>query len=902
MKIILLGLFTLCASTLMAQNITGKLIDSLDNSPMEMVTLSISNLKDSSFVSYSSTTKTGEFSFKRLPFEKKMVMIASIMGYYDYVKVFTLKKDETLDLGLIKMRAKSIGLGEVVVTSERQAIVINKDTITFNVEAFKVRPNAVVEELLKKLPGLQVDNDGTITVNGKSVSKVTIDGKEFFGNDPKIATQNLNADLLDKIQIFDDRENDPDHLIEDSKVSKIINLKFKKAFKKSVFGKVYAGGGSRERFESGGLINTFRDTLQISLIGVANNLSKTGFSRNDLADLGGFNRSGGSNLNNISIGGRGFGGIESVYSGGVNINNDYGKKLKLNLLYFYSDTRTVSSNSSLTQQFLNSDTLYSSSTSKGNRNENKHNIAGLIQWKPNDTYSIRYEPKFSLTNSNNTYDGNNGTSNQKSLLNKNLNATTNQSNTISFSHNIVFYKALKKKGASLNLRNILSSNPTNNNSFNNVDLTSFTADLNSDTLRRFTENDNKTFSTTLFATYRYPLNKKLTAEFTLSGDYDLNTRKLSTFDKDFISNQYDIVLENQSNNLERYQYSEKVKAGINYKFSKNISFDFALENQWIQIKNQFNRNNVNDLNQKYFNLLPTLRLVVKEFSLGYTASVQQPSVYNLQPITIQSTQLYAFTGNPLLTPSKFHRFNFGYNKYILKSQLSIFAYTSGSIDENSVVTLNNISNQGVYTSSPVNKNGSYNFNGNIGLNKSFKKKADWKINLSSSIYYNQRRNFIFLNKNEGFQDNFGFGLRQSFSINWKDKLELSPSYGINPNVTTYTIIGFSKINNTTHNFDTRYTVRWPKKVYFEGNYRFNYNPLVSAGYRKSVHFLNASVALQMFKKDKGEIKLSCYDILDQNIDIYRFASQNSVTDYQSQILKRYFLLTYMVKFNKTTTK
>jgi hypothetical protein len=319
--------------TLYAQNksgIKGSVTDSASNKPIELVTIGITDFKDSTFVSYTSTTKTGTFLLSSMPSDKPLVVIASHMGYANFIKVVTLKKGETLDLGTIAMKIRSNTLSDVVVSGQRQAIVVNKDTVEFRVEAFKVRPNAVVEELLKKLPGIQIDNDGSIKVGGKAVSKLTIDGKEFFSNDVRIATRNLDAALLDKVQIFDDRENDPDHLIEDANVSKIINLKFKRAFKKSIFGKVYAGGGSRNRFETGGLFNMFRDTLQLSVIAVGNNLNKTGFSSSDLSQLGGFNRSGDNGIYNgtAAVGGNTYGGIEKILSSGFNLNNDYGKKSK----------------------------------------------------------------------------------------------------------------------------------------------------------------------------------------------------------------------------------------------------------------------------------------------------------------------------------------------------------------------------------------------------------------------------------------------------------------------------------------------------------------------------------------------------------------------------------------------
>ena len=905
-KILLVFISSLFFTSLFAQNksdIKGRVIDSSDKKPLELVTIGITDLKDSSFISYSSTTKTGDFYLKNMPVEKPIVLIASMVGYQTLFKVITLSKGEVLDLGIINLNIKSTLLNEVVVSSQRQAIVINKDTIEFRVEAFKVRPNAVVEELLKKLPGVQVDNDGTITVNGKSVSKLTIDGKDFFGSDPRIASKNLDADLLDKIQIYDDRENDPDHLIEDSKVSKIINLKFKKAFKKSIFGKVYAGGGSRDRFESGGLFNMFRDTLQISIIGVGNNLNKTGFSINDLSNLGGFNRSGQDALYNgsVSVGGRSYGGIEKVLSGGFNLNHDYGKKLKTNVLYFYNSSINRDENLYFDQQYLRNDTLFSSNSSNSKHTENKHNISGLIQWKPDTVNTIRYTPTLNFTDYKSLYNSASNRFNNLSILNKGLSETSNNRSRVQFQHAFSYYRGLKKKGESLNITHNLNINPDKSFNFNNFNLTSFTSNINSEVLRRHTSSNNANASANLNVTYRYPFTKKLNGDITIAGRYNLDEHQLLTFDQDLQTNEYDIFLENQSSDLVRRQNTESVKAGLTYTFNKKLSLDIGLAGEWLQIKNKFNLD-FGNLNQKYFNLLPSSRLSVGAFSLSYSTVINQPSIYNLQPRTIQASQLYSFTGNPYLKPSRSHNLNYSFNKYYPKEQLNWYLNGNGSLVENSETTFRTLSNEGISSSTPVNRNGKYNFGGGFGMYKRFKKIKDWQISYNPSAYFYQYRDFFSLNQDQGFQSNWMMNLSQRISINWKDKIELNPSYSIRPTIKSYSGVDFETIKNMTHSFDIKYTLRWPKRVYWEGNYAYNYNSQLSTGFQKSAHLLNSSIALQMFKKDRGEIKLSCYDILDQNINVFRFAGTNSITEGQNLKLKRYFLVTYLIKFNKISTQ
>lgn len=256
-------------------SIKGRVVDSLSKSPVEHATVAMVNLKDTSLISYTITQKDGSFKLTGLPINHDTKLIISSMTYNTFRQAITFKPGEAKDMGSVNLYAKT--LNEVIVKAERSPIVMKKDTIEFNTEAFKTRPNAVVEDLLRLLPGIQVDYDGTITINGKAVSKLLIDGKRFFGDDPKVASKNLDADMLDKIQVYDDRENDPDHKLSDAEVNKIINLKMKSKIKKSTLGKLYGGIGTRDRYEMGGILSNFKDTLQVSLIGLANNLNQTGF-------------------------------------------------------------------------------------------------------------------------------------------------------------------------------------------------------------------------------------------------------------------------------------------------------------------------------------------------------------------------------------------------------------------------------------------------------------------------------------------------------------------------------------------------------------------------------------------------------------------------------------------------
>lgn len=898
--------FTVLSFHVAAQNravIRGKVLDSLNRQPMEFATVALLLKKDSSLLSYTLTDKNGEFTLRNIKTENPLRLLISYAGYKAYRRSINFSKGLTVDLRSILLQSRD--LEEVVITAERVPIMVKKDTIEFSPEAFKTRPNAAVEELLKKLPGVQVDNDGSITVQGRPVSKVLIDGKQFFGDDPKVATRNLDAELISKVQVYDDRENDPDHLIEASKVNKIINLRLKKAIKRSIFGKVYAGGGSEKRYESGGLINMFRDTLQISLIGVANNLDKTGFSSQDLYSMGGFDRSGGNAIydGTISLGGDGYNGVQKVGSGGFNLNTDYGKKLKMNLLYFFSHSQTDYKSVIASSQVVGDTTLFSVGSSVNQQISNKHSLGGLINWNPDTLTQLRYEPKFNYTKNNSGYLSDGTTANNfVPQLSKNRGEANADGSQTEFQHSFLFNRRLRKKKASFNVSHNIRINPGSDKTFSKSELLSYVSTLPSDTLNRLSDNSSKNVSANLDLSFRYPFGKKLTADITAAGNYIKSGQARFIFDRDPENGLYTIILADQSSDMNRDTWEEKIKPGITYDFTKNFSIVAGLGMVWQRNMNRFNRSDVKDFRQRYFYLLPSGRISFHSFSLSYDAYVNQPSINNLQPVTIVYSPLYSFSGNPDLKPTRNHNISLNYYKYNWQKQVNFYFYGNATIEENSILQRKTQNGSGAQTTMPVNRNGQHRIYGGGSFSKNFKKQGNLQTGIRSNFNLSYNHQFFIVNQDEGFQNDYSFNISAGGNVNWKDKVEINPEYSISPRFTRYKDVDYKNLTYVYHNLNTTFTFRWPKHIYWQGNYAYSYNPLVSQGFQKDKHLLNAAVALQLFKKETGELKLSCYDILDQNISNYRYVSENSVYDVQSEILRRYFLLTFLFKFNKIQNK
>src|SRR5258705_1460035 len=334
-KIILLLLgFTAISYSVLAQKIDGsvkgKLVDTSAKLGLGDATVSVISLKDSSLVSFTLSDKKGLFEIKDLETGDYRLSV-SFLGYQPLKKNFSITAaKKAVDLGDVKMEKEYKSMNEVVVTDDAP-VKIKQDTVEFKADAFKTKPNATVEDLLKKVPGMQVDKDGTVKAQGEQVQKVYVDGKEFFGNDPKLATKNLTADMVESVQVFDDMSDQAKFSkIDDGSKQKAINIKLKKDKKKGYFGKVLVGVGTNSRFETNLSLNHFNGDKQLSVLANANNINKQGFSFSDIVTaMGGFQGmmgggggmggggfgGGGGGMQMMSTRGGGFGGMVGTSSG-----------------------------------------------------------------------------------------------------------------------------------------------------------------------------------------------------------------------------------------------------------------------------------------------------------------------------------------------------------------------------------------------------------------------------------------------------------------------------------------------------------------------------------------------------------------------------------------------------------
>lgn len=902
----LLLFLTMTSAFAQKGTITGILSDKENHKQrLSYSTVSVYKVGDSVLASYGLSDEKGMFKVSGLQLETNYRLIVTAWQYGDFRKEFTIKAAQpVLNLDTLFLDSKSNNLEEVSITAEVPPIVVRKDTIEFNAASFKTLPSAVVEDLLKKLPGVTYDRNGSLKVNGKDVSKILVDGKAFFGGDMQIATKNLPANLIDKVQVTDDKEakrRDPDLIA--ANTPQIINLKLKKAIKKGVFGKLYAGAGFRELYETGGILNLFRDTTQISVMAYGNNINKPGFNINDVQRIGGFSRSGvnmmmintdgGFALNNISFGGTASG-VQTSSGGGANFNTLTKGGIKINGQYFFGKVdntllRLVNNN-----QTLGQDRLITSSDLNSGRIDLTHNIGAEIEWKPDTLTTITFEPKVTLSSSNsNAITVKSSLNGQDQLIN-NSNTLSNQN---AGNHNVdlllSYWRDFKKVGRSFNA-SINFTNGTNNNRNINTANTVFYIPPSTNLVDQLRDKDIKNLNTYISLNYSEPINKSLSFNAVLSGNYLNNEDALSTFFKGPSNSDYTIIVPSLSQTVIQSGFKTSARARLRWKVSKDLNIQPAIVFNTINLENKFS--SYPKFRQQYNFVAPALNVRYKLLSLDYTPSFSEPNVSYIQPVSDNTDPLYVQNGNSSLLPATTHRVYVNLYKYDSKKTISYNLYASGSVQKNAVIMSREISNTGVQTNTPINANGIFSLNNGGNINKDFKSgKNIFKAGLGYWGGFN--RNYVMVNNVKSRANILNVGPNVSMGINLNDVLEFNQNFGIQINSSHYEDPYFRNIDFTAPNSDTELVLRFPKKIVWESTYRYAKSAQQIAGFNNSVQLWNAGVTFLFMKNDRAQLKFSVNDILQNGVRRYVEITQNAIVDTQNNNIGRYGLatLTYNIQ-------
>jgi len=907
--------------------IKGIVRDTVHNYVLKAATVSIYKA-DNTVINYQLSNNYGEFKFSNLPIDKPLRLDISNVGYQTIQKNITIPKGQTLlDLKNVIINPQDVNLQEVTVTVP--PISYNNDTLEINAIAFKLDTNATVEDLLKKVPNITVWGDGIITVNGREVKQLTVNGKQFFGGDNKIALQNIPKNALEKIQIFNtaDREKPLDSNL-------VANLKLKKGKDRSYFGKISAGYGTDKHYQFDGNLNFSTPKLQLSVIGASNDINKIPNDINTLIRNSTYKgvgtsveyqsdfRQTGLNKGNVA-------GAQMTYNFTPD-SKDWNNKSSLTADYYFKNLESSNIGDSQTiTTIADNNQLYANSSTTSSNTSDRHRFNSIYNY-------YKKSHRLDLSESFNTERGDNNNSSVRSAQNNagQLTSTNNsmgQSNytntdfTFRASYNYQNYNNWKQRFKSLNASYDVSMNNRNND---RTEITAFRDLLNSANNRDFNRKY-QTYSKNLSQTMNLGLTNLKSIFFgnanlsgfdaEITGKLALTNNEEHNFIEDFANGSY---LQNNylSNNLKTNVTDFTPGISISKTFSKNLSNRYYKSlNIKITAAQQFiNQDNTSDrsfqnLKRAYRNFVPVISVNASNYQTGtyqenlnlsYRTQVKIPTIYQLAPLT-DSTNLYNLQrGNLNLREELNRSININFYHYDMKSKNTLNFNINGSagIVDNAIVDSTFIDEQNRRTVYLTNANGNRYANLSGNIRKSFKLKTS-ELQLGFNTSFNFSKNPTYTNTLFNFSNNFSTNNSLQTTYTYKDKLGLEASQGIATSVAKQSALGTAYKNITlTTSFSGNYN--FTKKFSLSSNINFNNNN-PSVGETINFAIWNANATYRFTKGNNAEVKFSALDLLRQNRSVFNYASVNSFTTSTKNVLQQYFMVTlsyYPRKFGANTAK
>ncbi len=928
MKITIPALIILCLSTVsvFAQNtysIKGSVADTASSSKLTNATVSVLNAKDSILQKFT-RVKDGSFEINNLK-KGKLILLVTYPGYADYVDRFTLDSAHTThDFGRIKMILKTQLLAEVIVKAKVAAVKIKGDTTEFNAAAFTVQPNAKVEDLLKELPGIQVDKDGKITAQGQTVNKVLVDGEEFFGDDPTLVTKNLRADMVDKVQLYDKKSDQATFTgIDDGVKNKTLNIKLKEDKKNGYFGKIDAEGGTDKYYQEQLMFNRFKGKQKFSIYGTIGNTGKTGLGWEDNSKYGG---SGGLEFGDggdiYFYGGGGDDGLDSfsgqyngqgiplARSGGVHYDTKWNSdKESINTNFKIGSLNVDGTRNTQTQNNLPGANNQSGIILNSNSDQNFHDH--IFRQKLDATYQLKIDTSSNLkiavdgttksTITNNDYSTT--SLRNDTLLNKNTRGVTNNGDQKIFNASVFYNKKFKKVGRSFSVNITEAYNQNKTNGFLKSETDFFGKQGAIDSTQKIDQyktglSESSILNTNI--TYSEPFTKALALVVNYGININNGRSDRRSFDKD-ASGEYTILDNNLSNNFKLNQLSNQFGAIFNYKKKKTI-INFGSKVSTVNFK-QIDEFTNNTLTRNFVNWYPQASFQYKfsqqqSFRINYNGNTSQPTIDQIQPVRVNTDPLNITLGNPDLKPSFTNRISASYNSYKVISGQSIWLNGSYSRTINPIVsnvTTDDATGASTYQSSNLKGHQTSNLYFNAYFDQKIPKldvNAGVGLNMNGSNYFNLSNTK--LNETKSYTYSASFRLSKYKQKKYDFWTGAGPTYTVNSSTLQ------PQINNNGRGFNAYggFNLYLPAKFQIGTDANYQYNAATqsfSQDFRRTT--LNANITKAFMKDESLKLSISGNDLLNQNVGYNRTGSANLLTQERYTSIKRYFMLSLVWDFN-----
>lgn len=879
-------------------DVTGTVVEEGNNEPIEQATVRLLNVKDSTMVGGVASSRNGNFTLKGIKAGSYLLHV-SFVGFDPlYQPLRITGKNNPVNVGKLALSDGSIMLGEAVVIGKAPEVVVRNDTVEYNADSYKTTEGSVLEDLLKKMPGVEVDSEGKITVNGKEIKKVLIDGKEFFSDDPKVASKNLPTKMIEKVQVLD-RLSDMARMtgFDDGDEETVINLTVKPGMKQGWFGNAFAGYGSKDRYEGNAMINRFINNDQVTFMGGLNNTNNMGFS--DIAStmfsgMGGRRgRRGGGGAGN---------GITSSGNAGLNFSKEFNKKMTLggNVRFSHSDNEAESRTNRT--NFLPND----SSTIKNelNNNNTKSDNIGAdfrMEWKPDTATQIIFQPSFTYSNSHNREFGSfNTLTNRGDSVNLGKSDYLSDGEGYNVNARLEFSRKLNNEGRVLSgsLSGGVSDSYNKGLNFSNTEY--FLGDTPNELIDQQFRYDNKGFNYRAYLSWVEPIGHNNFIQATYSISQNKQESLKNSYVKGEDSEDYNVLdtaySKSYRNNFINQEASLAFKA-IREKYDYTVGMNFAPSHS---VSENFVGDSVlSKLTRNVFNVSPMIRFNYRfdkrtNLRINYRGRTSQPSMTQLQPVDDISDPLNTITGNPDLKPTYSNNLFARFQKFVPEKQTAFMVMLNANYIVNDIVTKSiYLGESGKKKTTYENINGNYNGNIRVLFNTPLKNKK-FSVNSMTMASYANTNGFI--NEKKNTNKNFTAMERAGFDFR-SDYLDL----GINGNIrytgTQNSLQGQNDQNTFNYGLGGTTAIYLPLDFKIESDITWSANSGYATGYKQKEVLWNASASKSFLKGNQATLRFKIYDILQQRSNI----SQTINTEYtqysEYNTLSSYFMVHFIYRFS-----
>lgn len=849
------------------------------------------------------SNEKGNFTLNNVKAAKVQIII-SYIGYKKFINEYDYREaageQQVWD---IVMSPGDYTLETVTVESAK--IQIKEDTVSYVVDSTMYRKNDNVEQVLKKLPGVEVDKNGKVTAQGTEVTKVKVNGKDFFAGDITTATRELNADMVDKIQIIDDYGDQSAFTgVRDGEANKTLNIQLKKDKNKGYFGNISGGAGTEERYQAGVSVNYFNNDQQISLIGNMNNSNASTFNFGSMGPIAasmGLGRGGAGvgalfgNLNNAE-------GLSDTKSLGINIRDKWGSKVSAYGSYSISHKNTVTSSTVSQQNLLGSGTNTNTQNNLSRSQNSNHRFSFNVEYRIDSFNYIKFTPTINYrrsgSNSNSDFEFFRALGTKSS---DGFGRYISVSDAPNISGNILFNHRFKKRGRTLSLNLSAGSSEANSEDYSDNYTTYYDLQGNpqDSVLNQYIRQNNNNHNYGFRASYIEPLSKTKSLEFNYSYNNQVTGNKRENFVEDVNTGELGYA-DSLSSVYENTYVTNRV--GVNFRNNQkkfNYSIGMALQPASIETNNISGKF---QYAQDIVNYFPTIRYSYnfsrsRSFSINYNGSTNQPSYTQLQPVTDYSNPQYLVTGNPNLRPEFSNSLSLRYNNFDFISGNVFFGSISGTYTNDKIVSNVFSKGLGIQETRYANADGYYSISGFYNISRPYQNRK-YVFNYGGNVNYIHNLSFLADVKNEG--RNWIVGQRLSFDYKLKKWLETNIAGNFRVNSNEYSL------RKTANASTTAWTISHSSRIFLPKNFILtsDMDKTINDGYTGTIlanpFIINAALEKQFLKSNQLSLKLQAFDLLNENISVSRSVTGTNIIDTRANKLGRYFMLSFVLRLNKFT--